>query len=686
MLSLIVICTALLLMVSVCSFAAEFHVAPDGRDSNPGTEERPFATPEAARDAIRSLKRRKAAAALRGGVVVCFRGGIYERTGTFKLEKQDSGTAGSPIVYRSCRGETARLVGGRKIPGEAFVPVTDKSILARIISPQARKKVMQVDLRKLGITDYGQMAMRGFGWSATAHMELFFDGVPMQLARYPNEGQFMRVGKHVSMRAIRYTGSRPARWAKAPDVWYHGYWKWIWADQCAPGGRIDPATKTIKLKAPLGWRCEKGKPFYAINLLEEIDTPGEWYLDRRKGVLYFWPPSDPKRADICISVLAEDLLTVADASHIRFQGISFEVVRGRLVRVAGGDDIVLAGCTLRNAGTSAANIAGRRCGLERCEVAHTGDSGVVLSGGDRPKLKPGENFVRNCHIHNFGRWRKTYTPAVAFEGVGHTIAHNHFHDGPHAAILFGGNDHLVEYNHIHDVGKFASNGGAIYTGLGWDQRGNVIRHNFIHDLRGKIPGGDYGVMGIYLDDCNSGNTVHGNILCDVVGYGILVGGGRDNIITNNILVRCTEAFAVDSRGIERINNNPGSHWNMLDWMKRVGIEYRKEPWASAYPALARIPDSWEEIEKGKWRYPEGNVFSRNLGWGNGKFILTNDNKGTGTLNKFAEMKDNLPDTNPRFVDAAAMNMNLKRTSPALKIKGFKPIPFDKIGPRESVDP
>jgi len=677
----VVLCIALLLVMCVSSFAAQFHVAPDGDDDNPGTREKPFATPEAARDAIRRLKRRKGASALRGGATVYLCGGIYERTGTFKLEKRDSGTPDAPIVYRSRRGETARFVGGRKIPGEAFVPVTDKSILARIISPQARKKVMQVNLRKLGITDFGQIEMRGFGWGAPAHMELFFNGVPMQLARYPNEGRFMRVGKHVSMRAIKYTGGRPARWAKARDFWLHGNWKWIWADQYVPGGRIDPGRKIIKLKAPLGWECEKGKPFYAVNLLEEIDVPGEWYLDRKKGVLYFWPPSQPKRADICVSILKDDLLSVKDAAHITFRNVSFEVARGRLVCVEGGDGIVLVGCTLRNAGNDAARIAGRRCGLERCEVAYTGDSGAILSGGNRGKLIPGENFVRNCHVHDFGRWRKTYTPAVAFEGVGHTIAHNHFHDGPHAAIVFGGNNHTVEYNHIHDVGKFASNGGAIYTGLGWDQRGSVIRYNFIHDLRGRIPGGDYGVMGIYLDDCNSGNTVCGNILCDVVGYGMLVGGGRDNVITNNILVRCTEAFAVDSRGIERINNNPGSHWNMLDWMKRVGIEYKKEPWASAYPALAWIPDSWEEIQKGNWRYPEGNVFSRNIGWRNGKFILTNDNKGTGTLNKFAEMKDNLPDTNPQFVDARRLNMNLRPGSPALKIKGFKRIPFDKIGPR-----
>ena len=91
-------------------------------------------------------------------------------------------------------------------------------------------------------------------------------------------------------------------------------------------------------------------------------------------------------------------------------------------------------------------------------------SAVVLYGGDRPSLTPGGNFVLDCHVHHFGRWRKTYTPAVAFEGVGHRIAHNHFHDGPHAAVLFAGNNHVIEYNHIRHTNLETEDTGAVYTG------------------------------------------------------------------------------------------------------------------------------------------------------------------------------------------------------------------------------
>ena len=186
-------------------------------------------------------------------------------------------------------------------------------------------------------------------------------------------------------------------------------------------------------------------------------------------------------------------------------------------------------------------------------------------------------------------------------------------------------------------------------------------------------------MGIYLDDCNSGNIVHGNIIADLVGWGILIGGGRDNTVTNNIIVRCGEAIAIDSRGLERITDAQNSHWNILLWMKHAGIHYKRPPWSTAYPRLAAIPNSFKDVCTGRWRYPEGNVISRNVGWRNGKFWLVEDNGGDGTLAACKEIKDNLENTDPRFVNQKTGNIALQANSPALKIKGFKPIPIEKIG-------
>ena len=140
-----------------------FCISPQGSDGNPGTESQPFGTLEAARDAAREVDRS-------AGVTIWLRGGVYERTKALQLTDADSGTPGHPVIYRAWPNEEARIVGGKVVEG--WKPVTDRAILDRLV-PEARGQVLQVDLKVLGLTDYGQV--KGGG------MELFFDDRPMTL-------------------------------------------------------------------------------------------------------------------------------------------------------------------------------------------------------------------------------------------------------------------------------------------------------------------------------------------------------------------------------------------------------------------------------------------------------------------------------------------------------------------------
>ena len=159
------------------------YVATNGNDAWSGIQvepnaqksEGPFATLERARDEIRKLKKRGGLPA--GGVVVEICGGIYERTETLELLAEDSGTPDAPVVYQARRGEDVRLVGGKVVTG--WKPVTDPDILKRL-AEAARGKVLQADLKALGISDFGQAGGGG--------IELFFQDKPMTLARGPNEG------------------------------------------------------------------------------------------------------------------------------------------------------------------------------------------------------------------------------------------------------------------------------------------------------------------------------------------------------------------------------------------------------------------------------------------------------------------------------------------------------------------
>ena len=151
------------------------YVAPGGADTNPGTQERPFATLKRARDEIRSLKTRGGFP--KGGVTVYVRGGEYKVTETFQLGPEDSGAETSPVVYRAFEGETPRFSGGVRLSG--FQPVRDPALLARL-PEEARGKVVQVDLKAHGLTSLKPLRLGGFasglGFKTHPAMELFFNG------------------------------------------------------------------------------------------------------------------------------------------------------------------------------------------------------------------------------------------------------------------------------------------------------------------------------------------------------------------------------------------------------------------------------------------------------------------------------------------------------------------------------
>jgi hypothetical protein len=142
----------------VLSASTTVFVAPGG--DGDGTLQSPFGTLEEARDAVRDLK--AAGGSDSGGYVVCLREGVYTLTDTFELGKADSGTEKQRVIYRPYEDEQVFIRGGVEIPLSAAKPVKDAKGRERIVEEGARAKVKQIDLKALGITDYGQMSARGF--------------------------------------------------------------------------------------------------------------------------------------------------------------------------------------------------------------------------------------------------------------------------------------------------------------------------------------------------------------------------------------------------------------------------------------------------------------------------------------------------------------------------------------------
>lgn len=676
----------LALFAGVFAARADFHVAPAGSDANPGSRARPFATLERARKAVRALK--SAGKLPKGEVTVWLHAGDYRRTNAFELAAADSGRDAAPLVWRAWKDDRVRLIGGAALPPMGrWTPVSDAAAAQRF-DAAARSHIRELDLRALGVTPSGEMKSRGFSrGTAPAHCELFFDGRPMTLARWPNEGQFDHLagfpagsgrnddhGGNIGdlPGGFLYAGDRPQRWRDASELWVHGYWAWDWANSYERVTELERERRLIRTAPPHGlYGFRKGQRFYFLNVLEELDQPGEWFLDRTGGKLYFWPPAGPSSAEVTLSLLDQPLLRLTDASHVQFRGLILEATRGHGVEIRGGTNNRVLGCMLRNLGNSGVVIeGGAGHGVVSCDVLDTGDDGVSLTGGDRQTLQPGGHFVDNCHFQRQGRWSKCYVPAIALTGVGLRASHNHIHDHPHCAILFWGNDHLMEFNDIHHIALETGDVGAIYTGRDYSFRGNRIRHNYIHETGGV----GMGSMGVYMDDCVSGTEVFGNVFYQVH-WAMFIGGGRDHWVENNLFVDCDPAVRADARGMD---TSPVWRGMVDDYMRQQLAAVPTALYRERYPAIQSLDAYFGPKDAFTGIPAEGNVFTRNvcvgkwleLGW---------HAKADGF-----EVRDNFTAGDPLIMDAAKRDFRLKPESPAFKT-GFQAIPFDRIGLRADSD-
>ena len=703
--------------------AIVIYVSPNGSDTTDGSEGAPLATIAAAQRKTRDLKGSRGLP--EDGVAVEILGGRYHLVSPIEFTAEDSGAAEAPITYRARAGDKVLLTGGQTVTD--WKPITDQAILERL-DPAARGKVFQADLKALGISEYGDLALDAAwelqcylaekhnqgenakgnalasreycesGKEVSPRLELFFNGVPMEMSRWPNHG-FTKIdtvlGKtKVEVRGVvgckegvfSYTGDRPRRWTQEQDAFVKGYWFRDWSMQCHKIATIDSEKRIISVEKPYhnysGYRA--GQWFFGFNMLCELDTPGEWYIDRQSGTLYFWPPS-PLESGLAEVSLSRGLFTLTDTSHITIRGLQMEAVRGTAISIKSSRQCRVVGCTFRNLSNHAVTIfEGENCGVVGCDMSQMGGGGIYMIGGDRETLTPGGHYAENNHIHHYARWDRMYRPGIWMSGVGLRASHNLIHHAPHAAILYGGQDHLFQYNEIHNVCQESHDCGAIYAGRSWCLQGDVFQCNYIHHLCGKDGGP---CNGIYLDDENSGATIRSNVFFQVM-RPVFIGGGRDNLVEDNLFVDCPQAIHLDARGVG---------WAAYAVQPRIdkaietgilcGVRFREPPFSTRYPKLATMLD--DEPAK-----PKGNIVRRNIFW-QGKGVNLRRTGWDEPLQSgsyrnawwhhieakafdLVTFENNLVDVDPKLVDETEGNFQLQKGSPAWEI-GFERIPCEKIG-------
>jgi parallel beta-helix repeat protein len=667
----------LLLPIVAIVIHAQVYVSPNGSDRAAGTKDHPLRTLAAARDAVRRLKPRTP-------VSVFLRGGVYELDETLVFTAADSGTAEAPITYTAYANEKPILSGGRRITGW-----------------------------KRGKDEL---------WTAPASWDfhdLWVNGQRRQRARTPNTG-FFEVDGQISFEdaskfKYRATDIRPEWAGEGVEVVSLDKWQSL----RMPIVAVDEKTRTVTL----AWRRARSSDsvnsrYWIENTLDALDAPGEWFLDRKTGTLYYrpLPGEDITRAE-AIAPHLEQLVRMDGAHHITLRGIEFRYADWSIdpngyisiqasadnpaaVMAAGVRYVSIENCTFTRLGQFAVAFGkgskdNRITGSELFDLGAGGikigdaqsdahgseprpDGKQSMSPGGEIRQGPGyphnaeetssRNVIADNHIHHIGNTFPTAVGVWIGQSDGNLVSHNEVDNTYYSGISVGwtwgwgptaAHDNLIEFNHIHDIGRgLLSDMGCIYT-LG-HQPGTALRNNLCHDVtRTDHEPGGYGAWGIYLDSASSEILVENNVVYRAYEGGFHNQYGQQNTVRNNI-------FALGSRAqIWRTRLAPEISFtfehNIVYWKDALLL-------AGAAPGAGR----WEE---GKVKF-DSNVY----------FHASAQPARFGKMT-FEEWQQRGQDTHslladPKFRDPDHGDFTLAPDSPAFEV-GVKPIDLSQVGPRKA---
>jgi len=464
------------------------YVAPGGNDANPGTLAKPFATLQRAREEARNQKA--------GGTTVYLREGTYYLPETLIFTAADSGSRDAPVVYRAYEEEKPVISGGVLLANLKWQPYQDG--------------IMQTKVRAGFATD-----------------QLFVNGQRQPMARYPNFDPNERIFNGYA--ADAFSPARAARWKDPAGGFMHAMHAAEW------GGMhyvITGKGPDNKITYEGGWQNNRpmgmhSRHRFVENIFEELDAPGEWFLDTNTSTLYFYPPAGVDLARATIEAVRLRHLVEfrgTEESPVRFvslQGLTFRhaartfmenkeplvrsdwtTYRGGALFYNGTEDCLLEDCFIDQVGGNAVfvNNYNRRMTVRGCHIAKAGANGVAFIGdrdaarvprdwndhsqslatldrtpGPKTANYPADCLVDDCLIYLTGRVEKQTAPVEIELSQGITVRHCSIYDVPRAGINIGDGcwgGHVIEFCDIFDTvketgdhGSFNSWGRDRYWGL-----------------------------------------------------------------------------------------------------------------------------------------------------------------------------------------------------------------------------
>ena len=691
-----------------------FFVDPSkGNDKNSGDINSPFATIRKALYEVSKIDYSEK----KSGVTVYLRGGEYKLDYAINMYSEHSGTPEAPLYISSYKGEKVTVQTGKKISGASFKGIDNFEMLTRL-NPLVRNKVYCVDLEEVGINDYGKVVSR---YKEYLQPKLYCEDAEMRLARYPNTGT-VRVGKVINPGAADETNEspdgisftflddRPLGWKDTGDIAICGGIGWEWSLQNVSVSSIDKANHVLISDDNPQWGVMEAEnrttaaptTYYYYNVFEELDTAGEWYLDRNEGKLYVYPEKNIEECEFYYALGDVVPLTVNQANNVVLNGIEFCNGSSDGLILNGCKNVIIQNCKISNFTSNGVLINDcLNSGLTTCEIYNTEQYGIYITknSDEYQKLIPCRNFVQNC---SFTRQENTSQRAgvITKTTVGNIISHNFFQNFSANAICPEGAENIVEYNEISGACRDIRDMGAIYW-AGMFNRGTHIRYNYIHDPALIKKAGH----AVYMDQMGSDCYVYGNVV-DGFNTGFYTHGGRDIAVYNNVFVNSQypgSYFFLDSGNYyEHYSNLFQENMTPEGYIKAYTsgfIDLKSVPWKTRYPNFYEYilkVDQYlvdKETEGYSWDYKwldsDGNVQNEaEVRAPSGHYIVNNVSYGNtgirqisiGTKTACATEPNLITSEDPGFVDFDNENYTLvPNKSITDTLDGFVAPPFEKMG-------
>lgn len=527
-------------------------------------------------------------------MILYLRGGTYPMSDGLVLDAVRA-TKEKPFIVTNYNNEEVVVVGGKDIDGERFESLNDSEVIARL-NPAVIDKIKVIDLAaEYGMTkaDFGEITtsfspvlfvggnkytIARWPNSTTTKMRLCTDaslvdnnggtsttyiaGVPSS-ARHngvidsgPVSGsslttcgaareyskratQIIAAGGTSSDKGIEFCVEdiTPFSWVNTGDIWMYGSFYEEWDKKHLNVSEFNPQTRSIRTLTGSEYGCKyhSSNSFYYYNVLEELDAPGEWFLDKETGKLYVYPISDLTNQTISYATSEAEMWRLqSGCQNVVINGISFKDASGTAIYVTSNstENILFQNLSFENVNKGIVMTAAHYSGVINSSFKNIAGKGVDIVGGATSgtgatkfyNLIPHRSFIQNNKFYN--------TKGISIRGIGCIVSHNLLSNNIGQAITLGKhNECVIEYNEIVGGPRVTLDSGAIYcNGNNQFNRGTHIRYNYIHDMGSDAP------YGIYFDDMLSECYAYGNI----VEGKIFTHNGSENVFYNNIVMNHPE--------------------------------------------------------------------------------------------------------------------------------------------------